>query len=243
MSADGWTRGIVLPNRLRRGSHHGLWTSLDTADDTTGYDRRAALYDRIIGNQIYNRLVWGTWPSAYAEFAARAVDSASGPILDVGCGSAVFTAGTYRASPRPLMLVDRSTGMLTRARARISMSSRVRAEFVQADLFDLPFHPHTFTTVACHGMLHLFNDVSSVLRVLRTYLMSSGTLYASSLVAESHIGKQVLRAMHRAGEISAPRTEGEVLAQVHDALGDDIITYRRGSMLFIIHGPTPTLRN
>lgn len=233
MPTEGWTHGIVQSERLRQNADHGFLTALREADETTDYDKHAALYDHVIGNRLYNRLVWGIWPRAYTEFAARALASTDGPLLDVGCGSAVFTADAYRASSRPQMLVDRSAGMLARAKARVGKTPGARAQFVHADLFDLPFHPHNFTTVTCHGMLHLFTDTPGVLRVLCAQLAPGGTLYVSSLVAETPVGSRVLHALHRKGDIARPRTADTVLAQARTVLGDDISTSRRGGLLFL----------
>ena len=79
------------------------------------YDRKAAVYDRVVGARAYNRVIWGTSTTAYRKFASEALASGTGPMLDAGCGSAVFTAGVYRRASRPLVLVDRSIGMLVRA--------------------------------------------------------------------------------------------------------------------------------
>ena len=40
----------------------------------------------------------GLNPAAYRAFAAEAVATGSGPLLDAGCGTAVFTADAYRAA-------------------------------------------------------------------------------------------------------------------------------------------------
>ena len=60
------------------------------------YDRRARIYDRLVGNALDNRLGWGTHPRRYAAFADEALASGTGPFLDAGCGSAVFTAAAHR---------------------------------------------------------------------------------------------------------------------------------------------------
>lgn len=67
-------------------------------------------------------------------FATAAVRAGDGPLLDVGCGSAVFTAAVYQITRRSIVLADRSLG---RAQQRINGSAGV--VFVQANLFDLPF--------------------------------------------------------------------------------------------------------
>lgn len=63
-----------------------------------------------------------------------------------------------------------------------------RVAFVQADLFDLPFQVGSFATVAYHGLLHLFEDPAAPIGALRAQLTPTGSLYATSLVAETAVG-------------------------------------------------------
>lgn len=197
------------------------------------YDRHARTYDRLIGNRFYNRLVWRASPASYTAFAAEAVADSDGPMLDVGCGTAVFTAGCYRSTERPVILVDRSGGMLDRAAKRLAGAAPDRLALVQADLFNLPFRPGAFATVACYGLLHLFDDPGQVLRVLRSQLAPGGSLYATSLVAETRIGTHVLRLLHRSGETAAPRRENDLAALARATLGDAVELRREGSMAFL----------
>ena len=88
------------------------------------------------------------------------------------------------------MLVDRSLGMLARAAQRLGGPHPAPVALVQADLFDLPFLPGQFTSVACHGLLHLFDDLAAVLRVLSGQVAAGGSLYVTSLVAETAIGSR-----------------------------------------------------
>jgi ubiquinone/menaquinone biosynthesis C-methylase UbiE len=132
-------------------------------------------------------------------------------------------------------LVDSSIAMLERACRRVSSTTAPAGRaFVQADLFDLPFRPNSFSTVACHGLLHLFDDIEAVLRVLRGQLAPGGMLYATSLVAETSIGRRWLALMHRSGEIAAPRTAAELTARAGNVLGESLHVTVRGSMAFLI---------
>lgn len=193
-------------------------------------DRRARLYDRLIGNRLYNRAIWGVDPARYRAFTAEAVASGTGPMLDAGCGTAVFTADVYRAATRPLTLVDQSDGMLARARERLAGTS---VDLVRADLFDLPFAPGRFETLGCYGMLHVLGDPGAALVALRPQLQPGGWLFASMLVADrGGISRAYLRALHRRGEVGPPRTAQEL----HDAavpLFDDISIERIGAMAFL----------
>ena len=69
---------------------------------------------------------------------------------------------------------------MTRAaqRLRVNGDDADRIAFVQADLFDLPFVSGSFATVACFGMLHLFENLPDTLAALRQQVAPDGSLYA-----------------------------------------------------------------
>lgn len=228
-----WLTDALAPDRELRDVGGGVLSALDPHEECSPYDRRAATYDRLIGSRLYNRLIWGASPAAYTAFAAESIASSDGPLLDVGCGTAIFTAQTYRSTARPLVLLDRSLGMLRRAVRRLEGHHTKQIAFVQADLFALPFQPGSFTTVACHGLPHLFDDPGRVLGRLRSQLATGGSLYASSLVAQTTVGSAMLRVLHRVGETAEPRQEHELAALANSALGDEVRTSRQGCMAFL----------
>jgi SAM-dependent methyltransferase len=192
------------------------------------HDRHARLYDRLVGNRVYNRLVWGVDPARYADFTAEAVASGTGPMLDVGCGTAVFSAAAYRAAGRPLTLVDRSAGMLARARERLAGTT---AELVQVDLFALPFAPGGFETVGCFGMLHVLDDPWAGLLALRPQLAPGGWLFASMLVVDGgRRSRAYLRTLHRHGEVGPPRSADELRDAAVPLFGEDLTVQRVGAM-------------
>jgi ubiquinone/menaquinone biosynthesis C-methylase UbiE len=189
---------LPAAGRTLRPAGNGVVSALPTDDAGAPYDRKAAVYDRVVGARAYNRVVWGTSTAAYREFASEALASGSGPMLDAGCGSALFTAGVYRRASRPLVLVDRSVGMLVRASGRLQ---GVPAGFVQADLSDLPFAPGCFTTVGGFGTLHVLDDPCSALSALWRQVAPRGQLFASMLVTDRALGGAYLRVLQRAGQV------------------------------------------
>lgn len=199
------------------------------SDPGAPYDGRAAGYDALVGSRLYNRLIWRADPSDYVDFARHAVGSASGPLLDVGAGTALFTADAYRDSDRSMVLTDRSRDMLTRAAERIADGHGLRpgVRFVQADAFDLPFEPEIFDTVLCQGFLHLLDDPADLIGKLLPLLRPGGRLFASSLVLTSGFSSAYLRLLHRAGEVAAPRTADDLA----EAFG--VPLRRRGSMAYL----------
>jgi SAM-dependent methyltransferase len=214
------------------------------------YDRRAALYDRLVRSPTYNRLAWSTTPEDYARFAAEAIASADGPLLEVAAGSAAATAQLHAHSPRPTTLVDLSRAMLERAARRIAAAwdddahvIPAHIRLVQADLFSPPFAAHGFTTVLGLGLTHLFDDVPAFVSALHAQLAPGGEAHLAGLVAQTRRGRRYLELLHRAGEVAVPRTA----EQLHVALGQPTVFRTTGCMAYAMlpaaqGGSTPTTR-
>lgn len=189
----------------------GVFSSLGKSERGSSYDGKVRAYDLLIGNRFYNRLVWGNWPSQYAGFCREALASArGGTYLDAGCGSLVFTADVYAtASNRRIVLLDRSIGMLVKARERIRErvgSVPENIHFVQGDIFHLPFKAGVFDAVASFGVLHIFSEKASVLNELERVARSPGRIYFSSLAGNNAFGRRYLEVLKKAGEVAALET-------------------------------------
>ena len=181
----------------------GIATVLPSAERPADYDRIAGLYDLIVGNSLYNRLVWGNWPSRYAGAARRAVETAKeGAVLDCACGSLCFTAGAYRtARPERMLLFDRSLGMLRRAQRRLP-----NGRFLQGDALAMPFADGVFQTTMAWGLLHIFEAGSPLLHELRRVTAPGGQVFATGLaLAGRSQGDGMLAQLHKRGEAAAPR--------------------------------------
>jgi SAM-dependent methyltransferase len=211
-----------------------MWRIESQLDDAgAAYDHRAAVYDRLVRSRAYNRIAWSTAPDDYAEFAAAAIASADGPLLEVAAGSAAATAELHVSSQRPTVLVDLSRPMLERAARRIAGDGDEREvpahiRLVQADLLALPFLAHGFTTVLGLGLTHLFDDLPALVAALCSQLVPGGQLHLAGLVAETRRGRRYLEILHRAGEIAAPRTAEEL----HVALSRPTNFRTRGCMAY-----------
>ncbi|MBJ7331118.1 MAG: class I SAM-dependent methyltransferase [Solirubrobacteraceae bacterium] len=207
-----------------------MWRIESALDDAGApYDRKAAGYDRLVRSRTYNRLVWGTTPDDYEAFAAAAIAEDDGPLLDVAAGSAAATAELHARSGRPTVLVDRSIAMLERAAERIG-DDGARVRLLQADALDLPLDGG-FTTVLCMGFLHIVENPRALLDALLAQTAPGGAVHASSLVAETAVGRRYLGVLHRAGEVAAPRTVDE-LAALLGGVQLDV----RGSMAYLTIG-------
>lgn len=226
---------LLSPTVSRREARPGIASVLPPDVEGTAYDTRAAAYDRVVGSALYNRLIWGVSTARYRTFVDRALADGSGPLLDAGAGSAVFTAEAYVQSDRPLILVDCSLGMLEAARNRLeknaggSMPDHVT--LLHADVTDLPLRPEPIDTVLSMGMLHLFEDAGGHVDQLLRVLSPGGTLFATSLVTDRTVGRQYLRLLHRAGEVAAPLTYAR-LRQALASLNGAVEGKRDGNMAF-----------
>lgn len=210
------------------------------ADAGAPYDRRAALYDRLVRSRTYNRLAWGTTPHNYEEFAEAAFASAVGPLLEVAAGSAAATANLHARATHPTVLVDLSRPMLERAAMRIAAAGGDNDTFpphvrlVQADLLALPVPEPGFVTVLGLGLTHLFDDLGGLVGTLSDQLAPGGRVYLAGLVAGTRRSRRYLEVLHRAGEVAAPLTAD----QLHVALGRPADFGTKGCMAYaVLHAP------
>lgn len=198
----------------------------------TRYDRGAGLYDRLVPNRIYSRLVWATDPGDYVAFAHEAAADSDGPLLDVAGGTAVFSAAAYLAASRTVVVSDLSLGMLRRARMRLGTASHIA--LVQADAIDPPFATGVFATVACMNALHVFADPGPVVSSMRSLVRPGGRLFLSGLAADRPLARAYLKVLARAGEAGPPRRADELQAAVTEAAAGDVRARREGSMLYLV---------
>ncbi len=72
MTAPTWLTERLKPGTPLRPVGPDTFSVLAPEDTGAPYDSRAAAYDRLIGMNLYNRLVWGTSRGDYARFIADA---------------------------------------------------------------------------------------------------------------------------------------------------------------------------
>lgn len=230
-------REVLAEGLAVRLAGEGIYSVLHDAPHAHLYDRRAAVYDAVVGTRLYNRAMWGASPLDYEAFARRAVASGGpGLLLDAGCGSMLFTARAYLESGRRVVAFDQSLRMLRRARARLlGLAGRVpdNVTLLQADLGDLPFRRAAFQTVLCMNVLHQFADAGVLIPGLKTLLADGGRLFLTSLVSTGRaVGDRYLRALYRAGEFVRPRTSAELRELLGGALGEGVSYRTQGNMAY-----------
>lgn len=235
-------RSVLAEGRSLRLVEDGIYSALSDTPSRHHYDKRAGIYDLVVGTRLYNAAVWGCSPRDYVAFAREAITSQSeGEFLDAGCGSLLFTAQVYIESKRQIIAFDQSLSMLRRARKRLINLAGSLPEHIlllQADLKDLPFRPDSFRTVLCLNVLHQFKDAATLILNFKRLLNVGGHLYLTSLVTNGRfIGDNYLNALHAAGEFVRPRSETAIKKICGSALGQEVICWTKGNMAFVVSPP------
>jgi ubiquinone/menaquinone biosynthesis C-methylase UbiE len=236
MIDDSILADLVLEDVSLRLVEPHLYTVYPEASATQTYDKMAVFYDLVMGNRFYNRIMWGYRTADYGPFCEKALKSSSdGWVLDAGCGSLVFTAGTYaNYSERPVVLLDRSIEMLRAAKSRlVRLTGGVPSNmvFLHGDALDLPFRPGTFRTVLCMNLIHVLEDANSAALGLKRVTADEGTLSITTLVANNRFGDGYLNMLSQRGLI-VPRTADQV-SEIFDALNMPATYHVNGNMMYL----------
>jgi SAM-dependent methyltransferase len=230
-------RAVVEEGRTIREVEDDIYSVLPDPLHNHLYDRRAAVYDLVVGTRIYNRIMWGASPLDYVAFARQAVAShLTSQMLDAGCGSLLFTAESYLECNRQVIGFDQSLRMLRHARRRLTELAGSLPEHIlllQADLSDLPFRPAAFGTILCLNVLHQIADAAKLIPNLNALLTSEGNLYLTSLVSNGRfVGDRYLTVLHRAGEFVRPRSSVELQELLSDCLSGSVSYQTKGNMAY-----------
>jgi ubiquinone/menaquinone biosynthesis C-methylase UbiE len=237
MDALDQLREVLAEGRTARLVGDGVYSVLSNVSREHHYDRRATVYDLVVGTRLYNSVMWGSSPLDYVAFARQAVASrADGTLLDAACGSMLFTAPAYLECQRTIIAFDQSLAMLRRARKRLLDLSEFVPEHIillQADLSDLPFRFNSFHTVLCMNVLHHFEHAADLLPNLKRLLTDDGHLYLTSLVSNNRfIGDRYLDSLYAAGEFVRPRSDLELREMLGRSLSQEVSYRVKGNMAF-----------
>ena len=223
----------------------GIWSVLPEDMGEADWDSIASSYDRLARTRLYSRLVWGADPADYTAYAREALAATDeGGLMDVACGSLTFTDDVYARAARPVVLLDRSLGMLRMGRERLAKrGGNPRLVLLHADGLALPFRDETFTTVASHGSLHAFEDLGSAVAELHRCLAPGGRLFLTGLVDTGRwIGLQWMKMLQRSHHFATIRTADEFTGIVADITGDRPVADVRGNLVYVTSRPKPAIR-
>jgi len=124
------------------------------------------MYDRYLGPVLFE-------PYA-ADLARRVAAQATGPVLEMACGTGIVTQ-QLRAHLAPeveIVATDLSQPMLDYARTKLTTLQNV--DWKQADIAALPFPDAAFSTVVCQFGLMFVPDKQAAFREARRVLRKDG---------------------------------------------------------------------
>ena len=229
-------KDVLEQNRAVRVVDDNIYSVLDDSTLEHHYDRRARVYDFVLGLRLYHAVMWGCSRFEHISFARESITSHSnGRFLDAGCGSLMFTAESYLESTRPIVAFDESLAMLRLARQRLirlAGSFPDHITLLQGDLTDLPFRADSFQGVLCLNVFHHIADVATLIASLRRVLITKGQLHLSALVYNRFIGDRYLNLLHASGVIVHPRSNPELRGILNNALGDNVAYRVKGNLAF-----------
>lgn len=201
------------------------------------YERRAKVYDAMLGSPAYNGILFGTHPRDYAAFAARAIGAVDGPLLEVAVGTAQATALLHVASRRETTLVDMSGSMLEMAEESIRRAAGgkipARITLECRDMLS-PGIEQRYETILGLGLLHLIPDLGPVFAGLGAQLSDRGTLHLASLIRGSALANAYLKLLKARGDIAKIRTAGELYEAALDAGIGNVSVSHGGAMAYLV---------
>jgi SAM-dependent methyltransferase len=147
-------------------------------------------------------------------------------VLELGCGVGAQTVTLARQSPEArITAIDVSAASLAAAAERIDAAGLHNVEFVQADIFDLPFAPASFDHLfICFVLEHLRRPAEALNR-LKRLLKPGGTitliegdhgtvcLYPESAAARAAVGALVALQQAAGGDANIGRRLYPLLKQ------------------------------
>jgi len=233
---------VLLPDANLRLIEPHLYSLYASGEEShSSYDRKGTLafYDQVACNRFYNRLVWGYDTAAYHSLCRQALNSSSqGWVLDAGCGALAFTARAYAGyTARPVVFLDQSLTLLTRAKSRLAQlcgGVPENAVFLHGDALRLPFKPESFGTIICLNLLHVLDDIRGLLRDLRQVLLPGGQMVFTTLIENHRLADRYLHMWARAGEV-VPRSADQLKA-AFEALEMPVTCRIQGNMAFVAYG-------
>jgi len=103
-------------------------------------------------------------------------------VLDLACGTGVFTRPLARHGDELVVGLDLSRPMLRHARRLAEAEDIKNVLFIRGTAFSLPFADATFQYVNCCGALHLFDRPAAALKEIRRVLGRAGRLCVQTTI-------------------------------------------------------------
>jgi len=179
------------------------------------YDSQAVMYDKLISNGLYNRIMWGNSIKSYSNFCLKGLESnKDGLIIDIACGTLSFTYKAYaKYSSKDLFLCDLSEEMLKIGKKRIEdiSDNLYSIKFLRSDALNLPFKENSVETVLNFGLFHIFPEPSLLINEISRILKPNGKVFITSLCTDRKISKKYLNLLFKKGHVAKPLHSTEII--------------------------------
>ena len=220
-------------NRIRKIEDR-LFSSLGNINGSS-YDNKARMYEKLVSSKSYNKIIWGTLPKDYTDFAKKAILNSNGISIDIGCGGLIQTATIYSKAKQNCILLDHSIEMLKIAKNRLNTLCHhvpENIDLLQADAFQLPFEDNSFDNLVSFGMIHCFENKSQFIKEALRVLKSNGTFHFTTMTSDRLISKYYMAILRRQKEFGEPLGSKQIL-NLFEGNALKIEYYMKGSMIFI----------
>lgn len=201
------------------------------------YDKHAGLYDKIVGNKLYNRIIWGNSLKNYTLFYEKAVSEQEGRIMtDIACGTLFFTAKIYSShSFRHLFLCDLSEQLLRIGKKQLERlnTNLNNITFLRSDAFDMPFKDAVLPSVFSFGFFHVVDNPAKLTQEFARILQPNGKLYINSLCSDRKISALFLRFLNKKGLIAKPMNSEKICRIIQENGFKLENSQRIGGMIYI----------
>lgn len=236
-------RSLISEEVNLRQVEPGLFTVYGRGELPGTYDQggKAAFYDRVMCNPVYNRIMWGYNVGEYHDLVRPILESpGEGWVLDAACGSLAFTETLYSACRnRPVVLLDQSLNLLARTKARLSQGREglpPNLFLLHADALDLPLRPGSVAGLISLNLLHCLEDAAAAVREWVRVLAPGGRLAATTLIRGRFFGNLYLGALSRTEHMFSRDRKG--LTGILEGAGLEAGISMRGN-LALIKSPRP----
>ncbi len=108
------------------------------------------------------------------------------PVLDLACGTGVFTRPLAKQCSGIVVGLDLSWPMLRYARRMTRVDRLENILLLRASAFHLPFLPESLACVNCCGALHLFDRPDEALAEIERVLRPNGSLCVQTTIRPEH---------------------------------------------------------
>jgi ubiquinone/menaquinone biosynthesis C-methylase UbiE len=103
-------------------------------------------------------------------------------LLDLACGTGIFTRPLARQEDRLVVGLDMSWPMLTHAQSLMQKEGMKNVLFIRATAFNLPFTDGAIPYVNCCGALHLFDRPNAALKEIGRVVCPGGYFSAQTTI-------------------------------------------------------------